>query len=154
MTRFSTWLLACACALSTPAIGDTTMTDQDQVHHLVEQMTAAFQEGHIDAVLNAYVDGAQVVFEPGNPTSGEEALRAQFTGFAAMNPEFTYIGHEVVVSGDTALHLAPWNMTATLPDGQALEQSGLSVAVMRRQPDGSWKMMIDHPYGDHMRPGK
>jgi hypothetical protein len=25
---------------------------------------------------------------------------------------------------------------------------GLSVAVLRRQPDGSWVMVIDNPYGD------
>lgn len=52
--------------------------------------------------------------------------------------------------GNVALHLAPWTMTGTLPDGTPVSQTGLSVAVMRRQPDGAWRMVIDHPYGDHL----
>lgn len=41
-------------------------------------------------------------------------------------------------------------MTGTLPDRTPVSQTGLSVAVMRRQPDGAWRMVIDHPYGDHL----
>ena len=89
-----------------------------------------------------------VVFEPGAPASGKETLRAAFTQFAAANPAFTFGGHQVVMAGDIAVHIAPWDMTGTLPDGQVISDSGLSVAVMRRQSDGSWKMVIDNPYGD------
>lgn len=150
MKRVSTWLVACALSFPFPVLGETTLNDQTNVHALVEKMTAAFEAQDIDTVLQSYQPEARVVFEPGNPTTGDAALRERFTAFAAIGPEFTYTGHEVVVAGDTALHLAPWSMTATLPDGQEIAQTGLSVAVMKRQADGSWKMVIDHPYGDHM----
>ena len=38
-------------------------------------------------------------------------------------------------------------MQWTAPD-PAGDISALSVAVLRRQPGGSWKMIIDHPFGD------
>lgn len=124
------------------------------LHHdplsLVQHMTAAFQRGDIDTVMETYEPEARVVFEPGAPLGGDEALRAAFAEFAAVKPVFTYAGHDVVVAGDVALHLAPWTMTGTLPDGTPVSQTGLSVAVMRRQPDGAWRMVIDHPYGDHL----
>ncbi len=59
----------------------------------------------------------------------------------------SFAGHEVIVNGDTALHIAPWSMSGTGPNGAAVEQSGLSVAVLRRQADGGWKMVIDNPHG-------
>jgi ketosteroid isomerase-like protein len=39
-------------------------------------------------------------------------------------------------------------MKWTAPQSAGGEASALSVAVLRRQPDGGWKMIIDNPYGD------
>jgi len=38
-------------------------------------------------------------------------------------------------------------MVGTLPDGSKIEQNGLSVATLRKQPDGSWLMIQDNPHG-------
>ena len=122
-------------------------TDQAQVQAVVDTMTAAFQDGKIDTVMSTYAPGAAVAFEPGQPVTDEAQLRQMFGGMAAAKPVFSYSGHEVIVSGDTAVHIAPWQMTAHTPDGQEIRQSGLSIAVLRRQTDGSWKMVIDNPHG-------
>jgi uncharacterized protein (TIGR02246 family) len=111
-------------------------------------MTSAFHQGDISAILGAYEAGAVVVGEPGKPVQGEAALREMFAGYIAVKPQFVYSGHEVIVAGDLALHLAPWRMTGMAPDGSAIQQRGLSVAVLRRQPDDSWLMVIDQPFGD------
>jgi ketosteroid isomerase-like protein len=66
-----------------------------------------------------------------------------FADFVAAGVEFTYGAHEVVVAGDLGLLLMQWR--APGPEG---EQTALSVAVLRRQPNGSWRMVIDHPFGD------
>ncbi|MFY0679076.1 MAG: SgcJ/EcaC family oxidoreductase [Thalassovita sp.] len=124
--------------------------DEQAVMDVVSNMTAAFQKGQIDDVMTAYLPDAAVLFEPEAPLSGAEQLAAAFTQMSALSPEFTYSGHQVVVAGDTAIHIAPWDMTATLPDGTPLNQSGLSVAVMRKQADGGWKMIIDHPQAGHL----
>src|SRR5262245_34320989 len=116
----------------------------------VERMTDAFHRADLDAVLGSYVDGAVVVFEPGHPVSDAAALRAGFKMFFGFKPHFTYGGHEVLASGDLALHFAPWTMDGTGPDGNPLRQSGLSVALLRRGPDGQWKLVIDNPFGDRL----
>lgn len=134
-------------------IGDHDMKkDEAEVQAAVAQMTSAFEKNNIDAVMNAYEPGAAVVFDPGQPVTNEQQLRQMFSGMAAAKPVFTYSGHEVVVSGDTAVHIAPWQMVAHTPDGQEIRQSGLSVAVLRRQADGSWKMVIDNPHGARLLP--
>ncbi len=100
--------------------------------------------------MASYAHGATIVFEPGAATSDPEQQRAGFAEFFAVSPRFTYAGHEVVVSGDKAVHFAPWTMTGTDPAGNAMKMSGLSVAVLIRQDDGRWLMVIDNPFGDHL----
>lgn len=122
--------------------GDVSM-DKAAILKTIETMTGNFAAGNIDGVMATYESGAVVVGQPGQPVSGNEALRAMFRQFVEQGVAFTYGAHEIVVSGDVALHLMKW--TAPGPDG---DMSALSVAVLRRQPDGTWKMVIDHPSGD------
>ena len=120
------------------------------VQSTIDAMTSAFAAGDIDGVLAAYEPGAVVVEAPGEPVAGTEALRAMFARFVALAPRFTFIDHEVVEAGDIALHLSTWTMEGRLPDGTPVTQGGLSVAVLRKQADGRWLMVIDDPYGDHI----
>ena len=147
--------MAALCLLSPPTLAKETSSmtpDQSAVRTAVEAMTSAFHNKDIEGVMAAYEDQATVMFEPGQPVSDPTIIRAVFPEFFALSPTFTYAGHEVIVQGDTALHIAPWTMSATTPDGQAMSQSGLSVAVLKRQTDGSWKMIIDNPHGSHLMP--
>ncbi|MES0883117.1 helix-turn-helix domain-containing protein [Roseibium sp. SCP14] len=36
------------------------------------------------------------------------------------------------------------------PEGNSIKGEGLSIAVLRRQADGSWKMVIDNPHGSRL----
>lgn len=149
MNHVFTWAAALALIFTPtqPLAGDTMSQEEQAVLATVETMTAAFQQGDIDTVMSTYEPAATVMFEPGAPVSDAAQLREMFGAMSGVNPVFTYSGHEVVVSGDTAIHIAPWQMTGQSPDGQEIAQSGLSVAVLRKQTDGSWKMVIDNPHG-------
>lgn len=124
------------------------MDDKAKVLSTIDAMVNAFHKGDIDGIMQTYEPAAVVVGEPGKPASGTPALRAMFAGFIAAKARFTFQGHEVLQADDLALHLTPWRMTGVAPDGAAVAASGLSVAVLRRQPDGRWLMVIDDPYGD------
>ena len=124
--------------------------EQTKVLGTVNKMVAAFQSGDIDGVLAAYEPGAAIMFEPQKPVSGKEAFRMIFSQVAAMNPRYTFGGHEICVTGDIATHISPWSMTGQMPDGAKIEQSGLSVAVLRRQADGNWLMIQDNPHGQFL----
>ncbi len=151
MKHAAAWLMALALSASpTWSNEGTIMTDETNVLAAVETMTGHFHAKNIEGVMNAYEGAATVVFEPGKAVSDSGTIRAVFPEWFALNPTFTYSGHEAYVNGDLALHIAPWTMTGTAPDGQAIQQSGLSVAVLRKQADGSWKLVIDNPHGAHL----
>jgi uncharacterized protein (TIGR02246 family) len=122
--------------------------NQARILSTIAAMTEAFHKGDIDGIMQTYEPGAVVVGEPGRPVSGTPALRAMFAEFIAAKAHFTFLGHEVIAADDIALHLTPWRMAGVAPDGKGIEAHGLSVAVLRRQADGRWLMIIDHPYGD------
>jgi ketosteroid isomerase-like protein len=101
-------------------------------------------------ILAAYTPEAIVVGQPGQYSTGTQALHEMFQNYLALKPHFTLLDHEIIQSGDTALHMSNWIMKGTLPDGTTIEQSGLSVAVLRKQANGEWRMVIDNPFGGHM----
>ncbi len=131
--------------------GEKTMTEKQQVIAAVERMTAAFHAGNIEGVMASYEEQATIVFEPGVPVTERSAQREWFLQAFTLKPVFTYqSGHEVFVNGDTAVHIAPWLMTGTAPDGTKVEQGGLSIAVLHKQVDGRWLIGIDDPHGQHL----
>jgi ketosteroid isomerase-like protein len=127
--------------------GNTMNTEENKVLGTITQMGSNYNSQDIDAVMKAYEASAVVLFEPGNPVSGSAAIKAAFQGSLAVNPHFVFGKHEVTIAGDIALHLTPWTMTGKTPDGHSISQSGLSVAVLRKQADGEWLMVIDNPHG-------
>lgn len=126
------------------------MSEARRIQATIDRMAAAFEAHDIDSILVNYEPGAVVVGEPGVPSSGKPALRTLFARFIAVDPKFTFLAHEIIEAGDIALHFTTWRMTGTAPDGTAVADDGLSAAVLRRQPDGSWLMVIDDPYGDRL----
>lgn len=124
------------------------MDTKTRVLSTIEAMTSAFHQGDIEGIMRTYEPVAVVVGQPGAPVQGDGPLRAMFAGFISAKAHFTFDGHEVIVAGDIALHLTPWKMTGVAPDGSPINGSGLSVAVLRRQPDDKWLMVIDNPFGD------
>ncbi|MCR9135517.1 MAG: DUF4440 domain-containing protein [Alphaproteobacteria bacterium] len=153
MRKFLNLTALIALCLAAPAHaeqGDTMPKHHEDILATVEKMTAAFHSADLESVMDSYEDTATVVFDPAAPISDPAVIRSMFQGAFTMNPKFSYGGHEVFVAGDIAIHFAPWTMTGTLPDGKPVEQSGLSVAVLRRQNDGRWLMVIDNPHGQHL----
>ena len=124
--------------------------EQQNVLNAIQRMTKAFENKDIDEVMSCYEPNSVIVFEPESPIFDTNTLRKLFTEMSMINPVFTYSGHEVFISGDIATHIAPWKMTAKAPDGTQIKQSGLSVAVLRKQENGEWLIVIDNPHGQFL----
>jgi ketosteroid isomerase-like protein len=54
---------------------------------------------------------------------------------------------KVVRAGDElALVYNDWRMSAERDDGQPVEKAGKAIEVVRRQPDGTWRFILDDPF--------
>jgi len=123
-------------------------SEESKALNTITSMTTAFHHQDMAGIMASYENGGAVMFEPGKAISDPEIIKKMFAGFFQINPNFTYPkGHEVYIANDIALHIAPWEMTGKMPDGTEIQKKGLSVAVLRKQTNGDWLMVLDNPNG-------
>jgi ketosteroid isomerase-like protein len=109
----------------------TAQTPEDITRLFVERVNA----GDVDGLVALYEPDAVMAYPPGTETRGATAIRALFEQMLAAKPEFPQeTPLPTLVAGDLAL-------TST----RALDGTGGRAQVVRRQPDGSWKRLIDRP---------
>ncbi len=130
----------------------TMSEDHKKVLETITSMGTAYNAGDIDAVMTAYDASAVVAFEPGKPIGGTETVKQMFQESLVIQPKFVFGEHDVIITDDVALHITPWEMTGQSPEGQQIKQSGLSVAVLRKQDNGDWLLLIDNPHGHGLLP--
>jgi ketosteroid isomerase-like protein len=91
-------------------------------------------DGDVEGLVALYEPGAVLAFPPGRLATGHEEIRAVYAELLAGRPVFSSDGQQPAIRhGDLAL------TSTRLPGG------GATVEVARRQPDGSWRWVIDQP---------
>ena len=116
-----------------------------EVHTLFRE---AFNAGDLRGLMALYEPDAVLIPQPGaEPVRGARAIRAALRGFLALKGRVELQTKHVVEHGDIALLRAAWRLNGTGPDGAPVEMTHGSAEIVRRQPDGSWRYVIDHPFG-------
>lgn len=106
-------------------------------------LAAAFNAGDVNTVMNMYDVNGIIVPEPGKPVSGreqfEEAIKAILSIKGTMEIKTVYC----LQTGSVAVGRSEWSIT----DGDEVKVSAKGIEVMTEQPDGTWKILIDHAFG-------
>ncbi len=106
-------------------------------------LAAAFNSGDVATVLGMYDTSGIIVPEPGKPVSGndkfEESIKAILSIKGKMEIKTVYC----LQTGDIALGRSEWSIT----DGDEVKISAKGIEVMKRQPGGGWKIVIDQAFG-------
>ena len=104
--------------------------------------------GDLEGLCALFADDAVLVPQPGaEPISGMQEIREFKKGFLALNPTITMETTFVVEYGDTALMRSKWHFVGTTEGGEVVDMTQNGTEVVQRQPDGTWKYIIDHPFG-------
>jgi uncharacterized protein (TIGR02246 family) len=104
---------------------------EDLTHLFVERSNA----GDAAGIAALYEPEAVMAYPPGEVTVGRDAIRALWEEVLAKAPAFEPESPlQTLISGDIAL-------TATI----AGDGKGVRAQVVRRQGDGSWLRLLDHP---------
>jgi uncharacterized protein (TIGR02246 family) len=107
----------------------------------------AFSAHDLQALMALYEPEATLIPLPGQVVTGTEAIREALSGFLALKPKYELEFKKAFQAGDIALLFSEWTLSATDPDGNAVEMEGRTSDVVRRQPDGSWLVVIENPSG-------
>ena len=106
----------------------------------------AINAGDLDDVLTLYEADSSIVDTEGNLVQGVDAIRKVTAGLLQLEPTFELQVARALKCGDIALLLSPWRMTGTA-GGDPIEIKGTTTDLVRRQSDGTWRFVIDNPWG-------
>jgi ketosteroid isomerase-like protein len=108
------------------------------IHPSVE---AGVNNQDLDGLMALYAPNAAMVLPDGSTVTGTEAIREQWAGLLAMKGRMTLRSRYAIEAGDLAILSNEWTFTA----GE-LTMGATTAEVARRQADGGWLYVIDHPF--------
>jgi ketosteroid isomerase-like protein len=114
---------------------------------LLASYVEGFNVGDVNSLIMMYEADACFVSQPGHIINGLENIRQGLQGFIDMNGKLDTRVKGVIQTSDIALVNTEWSFNGTGPDGKAVTITGKATDVLRQQPDRTWRILIDNPWG-------
>ncbi len=107
---------------------------------------AASSSHDLERVLPFWSDDATILAPGMPPIVGKDAIRKYVSGaFATPGFAISWKTDKVNVSqsGDMAYSSGTDRISMNTPDGKSVTEENAGVAIWKKQPDGSWKCVLD-----------
>ena len=124
-------------------VGPSTSTPEQ----VLASVVAGINSGDLDSLMPLYESEAAFATEPGSLAHGAAGVSEALTGFISMKGELDIEVTRVLEAGDLALVIGVWSFNGTGPDGEPVQLAARNADVLRRQGDGTWRFVIDNPWG-------
>lgn len=118
-----------------------------QPEDIHQQFAEAVNAGDVDALVALFEPDATVIEQTGDRTEGIQGIREHLEQLLALRPVMRIEASRVYRKGDLALLSSRWTATATTPDGKQIAMEFHGSELARHQQDGSWRLMLDNPWG-------
>jgi ketosteroid isomerase-like protein len=119
------------------------MTPEEVLSSVVEGINA----GDLDSLMTLYEAGACFASQPGQLANSPESVRQSLRSFIDLKGKLDLKVKRVLQASDLALVTSEWSFGGTGPDGNPVNMAGKSADVLRHQADGTWRFVIDNPWG-------
>ncbi len=112
-------------------------------------LAAAFNTGDVATVMSMYDTSGIMVPEPGKTVTGKNKWEEAIKGILSIKGKMTIKTVYCLQAGDVAVGRSEWNIT----DGNEVKIAAKGIELMKKQADGSWKIVVDHAFGaeDNLR---
>jgi uncharacterized protein (TIGR02246 family) len=108
----------------------------------------AFNAGDVDATVACYEPAAHFVLKSGHTVRGAAELRDMFRARFSFQPDLTLDVRKIISAGeDLALVVVAWTTKTVSSSREVKVWTGIATDIARRQSDGTWKLVLDVPYG-------
>jgi ketosteroid isomerase-like protein len=114
---------------------------------VLASIVAGINSGDLDGLVDLYEDKAAFASQPGSLAHGPAGVRAALGDFISMKGTLELEVTRVLEVDDLALVMGVWTFDGSGPDGAPVHLEARNADVLRRQRDGSWRFVIDNPWG-------
>jgi ketosteroid isomerase-like protein len=114
---------------------------------LLDSQVKEFNRGNIDFLMKMYEMDACFASKPGQAVNDLDSIRRTLQDFIHMGAKLEAIVRRVIQASDLALLITEWSINGNEPDGKPINFVGRGTVVLRRQPNGTWLMVIENPWG-------
>jgi uncharacterized protein (TIGR02246 family) len=131
-------------ASSAPAA--LSAADESKIRSVDSAFVAAANAGDAAGVAAVYADDGAVLAPNLPPQKGRDAIRAFWGGFFdAYTVRFEVVSDTIEGRGDLAYNKGHYRFTAVpkATNVPGVADEGKFIEILRRQPDGSWKYVLD-----------
>ncbi len=126
---------------------DRVLKGSGTPEEVLASVVEGINTGNLDALMNLYEPEAAFATQPGRLAHGLRGIRDGLAGFIAMNGILDLKVVRVLEADGLALVVGVWSFAGTGPDGQPVALTAENADVLRRKSDGSWRFVIDNPWG-------
>ena len=109
--------------------------------------TRRLNAGDLDGVVALYDPDARFVTESGETFVGRDQVRRVVAGLTEAKTRMQSKVVQAVAAGDVAVLYTDFQGTTVGPSGETVEVNQKAIEVLRRQPDGSWRILVGDPWG-------
>jgi ketosteroid isomerase-like protein len=126
---------------------DRAATGQETPEQVLNSIVDGINTGNLDALMTVYEPQAAFAAQPGGLAHGLSGIRQSLATFTGMRGTLALKVTHVLEASGLALVVGVWSFAGTGVDGEPVKLAGHNADVLRRQSDGTWRFVIDNPWG-------
>jgi uncharacterized protein (TIGR02246 family) len=121
----------------------SSYTPEDWPHQFTQHLNA----GALEAVVALYAPDARFVARSGATVVGRDRIRDVLAGLISAHTRLQSRVIQAVTVGEVALLYTDFQGTTVDASGTTVELRHKAIEVLRRQPDGTWQLIVGDPNG-------
>jgi ketosteroid isomerase-like protein len=123
------------------------MTKKMTPEEVLSSVAEGINTGELDSLMTLYEADACFASQPGQLAKSPESVRQSLRSFIDLKGKLDLKVKKVIQASDLALVTTEWSFSGTGPDGNPVNMAAKSADVLRQQTDGTWRFVIDNPWG-------
>ena len=114
---------------------------------VLNSVVEGINTGDLNSLMTLYEADACFASQPGQLAKNPDGIRQSLRSFIDLKGKLDLKVKRVLQASDLALVISEWSFSGTGSDGNPVNMTAKSADFPRQQSDGSWRFVIDNPWG-------
>jgi uncharacterized protein (TIGR02246 family) len=123
------------------------MSKKTTPEEVLNSAVEGINTGNLDSLMKLYETDACFTSQPGQLAKNPESIRQSLRSFIDLKGKLDLKVKRVLQASDLVLVTTEWSYSGIGPDGNPVSMAAKSADVLRQQADGTWRFVIDNPWG-------